>query len=131
MQIEWEEFQDGPEVKTAESLHVSLSPKRNFFLNRKTLEALGDPDAVVMIYDRRRTIVGVRRASIETPNAYRLKRKEQKRGATGRVLYAANFCRRYGIAPSETLAFTNAHVDKDGILVLSLHDVKPIIRTRA
>jgi hypothetical protein len=131
MQIDWEEFDEGAARKKGECVHVTLSRKRTFFLNQKAIEALGDPDAVVLLYDRRRSIVGMRRSSVDAPNAFRLKRKEQKRNFPGRVVYAANFCRRYGIDPSETLAFTDAHVDKDGVLVLSLHEVKPFPQRRA
>jgi hypothetical protein len=101
----------------------------NFFLNQKTLEALGEPDAVVMMYEPRRSTIGIKRAPIDRTNSYRLRAKDQGR-STGKMLYAANFCRFHHIRPDETLRFTAAEVNKDGILVLSMHDVHSVKKIR-
>lgn len=90
------------------------------------LAALGEPDAVVMMYDRRQQTIGIQRSPLDRRNAYRLRRKD--RDNNGRVLYAANFCRHYHIKPDKTLAFTNAEVDKNGVLVLSMHAVRRVGR---
>lgn len=125
MERKWEIFEDGPANPEGERIHVTLSARRNFYLNGKALEALGDPDAVLLMYDRRYQTIGVSRTSIDKRGAYRLKPKERGRSG-GRMLYAANFCRAFGVRPDETLSFFDASVDKDGVLVLDMHSVKPV-----
>jgi len=39
------------------------------------------------------------------------------------MVHAMSFCKHYGIKPTETLAFISPEINKDGILVLNLHDV--------
>ncbi len=82
------------------------------------MDALGAPDGVALLFDRKRQIIGVMPSALNRPHAYRL--RHQYRGSRSRVITARNFCRHYAINPSETLAFPNAIVNKDGILVLDL-----------
>ena len=42
------------------------------------------------------------------------------------MVHAKNFCRHYAINPTETLAFLSPEVNKDGILVLDLNDVRSV-----
>ena len=52
-------------------------------------------------------------------HSYRLR---QKRGmGAGRMIGAKNFCTKYQIKPAETVWFPKASVNKDGILLLDLH----------
>ncbi len=122
MELKWEEFEDGPVVQNTEQIHVTINRRGNLYLNGRTLVAMGEPDAVVMMYDRRQQTIGIKRSPLDRRSAYRLRRKDRDRN--GKMLYATNFCRRYHINPDKTLAFTNAEVDKNGILILSLHEVR-------
>lgn len=45
-----------------------------------------------------------------------------------RVITVKGFCRNYGIATAETLAFREAAVNRDGVLVLDLQKVMPVGR---
>lgn len=121
---DFEVFEQGPIEQSAKRIYVTLNGRGNFYLNRRAIEALGEPDAVTLMYDRRRSIIGVTRAPVERQNAFRLKRKE--RGQGSRMVYAANFCRHYSINPDETLRFTAAEVNKDGVLVLDLNEVRVV-----
>lgn len=67
---------------------------------------MGEPDAVILFYDRRMQTIGIKRATLSKQNAYRLKLKEAEK-TSGRMLYAGNFCRHYNIRPDTTLAFIN------------------------
>jgi hypothetical protein len=79
-------------------------------LNREAWEALGEPDRVVLLYDRRRKAVGVRPAPPEDPDAYAVGRP---RGAF--VVSARAFVRHYGIT-AEAARRYDAAVE-DGVLV--------------
>ena len=125
MELNWEEFEEGPVEANSKRLHVSINRRGNMFLNRHAIDAMGEPQAVVLLYDRRRSIIGLKPASSNRHNAYRLKRKNR---ASGRVLYSSNFCRRFAICPDETLGFTAAEINKDGILILDLNEVRAVRR---
>jgi hypothetical protein len=121
MNYDWKIFEHGPVEAPGGRIRVSLNPRGNIFLNGKAVEALGQADAVVLMYDSRRSVIGLQRAPLDRPNAFRLKRKA--RGYEGRLVYAANFCRANSICPDETLRFAAPVVNKDGILLLDLNDV--------
>jgi hypothetical protein len=65
------------------------------------------------------------RDCVENIPAITVRPQENKRSAA-KMLYAANFCRFHHIKPDETLRFTGADVNKDGILILSLHEVRSV-----
>ena len=125
MDWNWENFEHGPVEGHAERVYVTVNRRGNFFFNRRALEAMGEPDAVTMMFDRRRSTIGIRRSPIDQKSAFRLKLKERSR-SQGRMLYASNFCRLYHIRPDETLRFTGAEVNKDGILILDLNEVQSV-----
>ena len=118
---EWEIYKANSGVPAGRRVHVTMNRRGNFYLNVKALEALGGPETVVLMYDRRALVIGLARASFE--RACWLRKKDGDRSG-GRVIYAANFCREFGIKPEKTLSFVNAEVDKDGILLLDLQTVR-------
>jgi hypothetical protein len=121
MEWNWEEFEHGPVEASSKRLHVTIDRRGHLFLNRHTIEAMGEPDAVTLMYDRRRSTIGLMRSPLGKPNAYRLKRKSK---TSGRIIYTSHFCRHYSICPDETLSFTAAAVNKDGVLILDLNEVR-------
>ena len=125
MNADFEIFEAGPVVKNTDRVHVTINKLGHIFLNRRTLEGLGEPDAVTLMYDRRRSIIGIMPSPLHRSHAYPLKRKDA-RTSRGRMVHAKNFCRHYAINPTETLAFLSPEVNKDGILVLDLNDVRSV-----
>jgi hypothetical protein len=120
MEWNWEELEHGPMDANPKRLHVTIDRRGHLFLNRHAIEAMGEPDAVTLIYDRRRSTIGLKRSPLDKPNAYRLKRKSRSKA---KMLYISHFCRHYSICPDETLAFA-AEVNKDGVLILDLNEVR-------
>jgi hypothetical protein len=125
MDWNWEEFTDGPASGSADRMHITVNRRGCFHLSRRAIERLGEPDSVVLMFDRRRGVIGMVQAPFNKPNAFRLKRKQGK-AAASRVVYAANFCRRYAICPDDTIAFNDAKVDKDGVPILDLNEVRSV-----
>ena len=89
------------------------------------VEALGDPDAVTLMYDRRRSIMGIIPSPLHKTHSYPLRSKDGAR-SRGRMIYAMNFFRNYGIRATETMAFTSPDINKDGILILNLNEVRSV-----
>lgn len=121
---EWEEFELGPVVSNSGGVYATLNRRGNIYLNRTAFEKLGEPEQVVLLYDRRRSRIGITRAEAAKRNAFRLRRKDAGRSGS-RVIYAANFCRHYRIKTDQTYAFPAAEVDRQGILILDLNSVSP------
>ncbi len=114
---QWEEFKGGPTGKPGERMHVSLNSKGLILLNRKAFEALGEPRAVILSFERRNSKIGIRSASPALSNAFPVKPRPE---AHSRIVHASPFCRNYGIRVSGTVAFAGVSIDSDGMLVLDL-----------
>ena len=120
----WEEFEEGPGEKTSDKIHATINKRRYLYLNERAFQAIGDPDAVVLMYDAYHQTIGVKASTIDKRNAFRPKRKDNRVG--GCIVYAANFCRRYNIKPKSTLAFVRAEVDSDGVLILAMRETMSV-----
>jgi hypothetical protein len=57
--------------------------------------------------------------------SYRLRNKDGVRSG-GQMVYAMKFFRTCGIRPTENLAFTSPDINKDGILILNLNEVRSV-----
>ena len=139
MDMNFELYEEGPAEWTRERVHVTLSKDFHLFFNRWAVEALSTPrgdapagapggrcEGVALLFDRRRQVIGVMPASLGKKHVYRLR---QKRGmGEARVISVRGFCRKFGIKPAETVAFTAAAVNRDGILMLDLQKVTTVGR---
>ena len=67
----WEEFAD-PGTPSIAELHVSMSPKGNIHLSRRSFEALGCPSHVVMLWDSDKDTAGILPVPPRTVNAFRV-----------------------------------------------------------
>lgn len=126
MDFNFELYEEGEEGRTRDRVHVTLSKENKIYFSGKAVEALGRPDGVALMYDRRRQAIGVMPSALNRKHAYRLRQKAGMGG--GRVITAKNFCRHHDIKPEETLAFRSAWVTKDGVMILDLQDVRPVNR---
>jgi hypothetical protein len=73
---------------------VRLNNKCVLVLNRVAHQRLGSPEAVVLLYDPRYRVVGLRAASPDRSNAFPLKQRYKKgsNGSTGMLaIYATDF----------------------------------------
>lgn len=122
MDFNFELYEGGEAGRTRDRVHVTLGKDSHIYFSGKAVEALGRPEGVALMYDRRRQAIGVMPSAPDRKHAYRLRQKAGM--GAGRVITAKNFCRYFEIKPSETLAFRNASVNRDGILVLDLHSVE-------
>lgn len=126
MEYSWEEFSDGAALNTKNRIHVTINSRCKIFFKRHALAALGLPNGVALMYDRHQKVIGVKASPLNRKGCYPLWKK-QERKSNGRMITAANFCRKYAIAPNETLAFPNAEV-RDEILILDLNDVRSVAK---
>lgn len=117
----WEEFPVGPGLGGNNgSLRVTLNRKGEFMIGAKAYEAMGEPEAAVLLFDRRNETVGIAPAEKEAVNAYPMNKKTKGRH---RVVRANLFCRHHLIFVPRTAAFGKAEIDQDGTLVLPLRSL--------
>ena len=101
---------------------VTLQKRGNFSLNRAAFNALGDPEAVELLYDRTERLIGMRSASLNNRLAYPV-RKQQNAAS---YLIAGNaFNQFYGIETGSTRRW-NA-VMSDDILVVDLKQQAQVV----
>jgi hypothetical protein len=118
MVMDWEVFRGGPTLPKRDRLHVTLNPRGAILINHKVFEAMGRPEAALLLYDERRQTIGVQPAAAGTEYSFPLKQKDN---VTHRTIYAWPFCKFHKLKPSRTVVFGNAEFDHDGILLLDLH----------
>lgn len=114
----WMELGEGPKKAYRDEIYASLNYRSEIVINRRAFAELNHPEAVVLLFDPDRDTIGLRPASVETLNAYRLKPK----GSSGhRVVNARPLTLKHDIRIDGTVRFRTAAVE-NGILVLDLRN---------
>ena len=89
-----------------------------------THERMGEPDGYVLLFDRARNAIGLKPARMGvTRNAYRVRRK-YKGTNRNRTIFARPLCEEFGIAVEKTIVFRTCAIDRDGVLVLRLDQIR-------
>lgn len=114
----WDEFFGGPNLPSDKRMHITMSKLGNILLNARTYENLGQPEAAILLYDKRNSVIGVRPASVDVGHAFHFKRRPKLKH---RVIQAIPFCRHHNIKVNRTIAFPEATIDPDGTLLLDMH----------
>ena len=117
MIIHWDEFEAGPTEPPSERVHVTLSPKNVILLNGNIYEQMGKPEAVVLMFDKVHSLIGLRPARADRPGAFPVKHKPP---GSHRLVRATPFCKHHGIKVDRPTAFIEPELDGDGILRLDL-----------
>ena len=139
MNMNFELYEGGEVEWTRGRVHVTLNKHCHLFFSRRAIEALtatprgdapaGTParcEAVALLFDKRQKVIGVMPARPGQKHSYTLRAKRGMGGA--RLITAKGFCKTYGIATGETIAFEGASVNRDGVLMLDLQKVTAVGR---
>ena len=113
----WEEFEDGPTISRESRMHVTLSPRSVIHLNGNVYEKLGKPNFVRLFFDRLNCRIGILPARGAIPHAFPVKVKGKGRH---RIIWAAPFCKCYGIHFDRIRTFVDPEIDNEGNLRLDL-----------
>lgn len=110
------------------TLYATLSPAGDIALSGYTHEALGEPDSFVLLFDRERSVIGLKpaRSSVEK-NAYPIKVRGNRGGVK---LRGHRLCREFGITVPHTVRFHQCQIDNNGVLILDLNQTRPGGRSR-
>jgi len=110
------------------TLYAAIYTNGTITLSRHTHEALGSPEACVLLYDRDTNVVGLRPANKALDkDAYPVAPKGTH---GGQRIYAHRLIHEFGIYLSETVRFPRCIIDREGTLILDLKDVQPAMKKR-
>ena len=121
----WEEFEAGPTEPKGSRLHVTLNFKGQILLNKVAVEAIGEPKAVSLFFDKVNSLIGIRPANALAKKPFPLKASQTMHS---RRIYASPFCKNYNIRTEGTIAFFNIDIDKEGMMILDLTKTSKISR---
>ena len=125
---QWNEFKGRAVTLERGRLRVSLNKQCQLILNRVAHERMGSPEAVVLLYDERYRVVGLRPAQADLINAFPLKPRYRtgKNGKWGLMgICAKPFFKAHGIHPERTLTFDEPKFES-GILELNLQTAREL-----
>lgn len=124
MEYNFERFEDKPRAMTGKEPHVSIFSYGKIYLIKRAVELLGEPDAVALFYDNRRSVIGIQGVPPSRHYAVHLQKKDKR--SHGSTIAATSFFNHYAIRPSGTLAFRSPTLNPDGILILDLNEVDSV-----
>lgn len=123
MKLRWEEFTQKSNYRT-EMMRVSLNARGHFLLNQKAVSELGEPEALILLFERSSRLIGMKPSQSDVEHAYELKRQ----GATQNyLLRAKSFCSYYGINVGDSIVFNDVRIE-NGMAVLKLDNVTEVVR---
>lgn len=112
---QFERFTGGPFVRTSDQMYASLSSKGTLVLNRRLYEAFGVPEAVVLSFDRKNSIIALDTAHRSLKEAFPVIRKDGYW-----YIRTSPFCKHFGIRIDKTVQFQYPKIDDTGRLRLDL-----------
>lgn len=112
----WVEFAASPAPRAGRAMYVSLNQRGLIVLNRHTYKAMGEPEAVQLLFDADNVTIGLRPCELLMPNAFKINR----RGESGtHIITATRFTKAHQINPTGTIRFLKPHIE-DGVLILDI-----------
>lgn len=108
-----------------DGIRVTMGPDGVIYMNAAAWDALGRPEAVEMMYDKPRQVIGLQKCSRLTDGAFLVKPKS---GSKGRIIHASAFCMHFLIKMHRTGLFNDAYIDQNGTMQLHLTTVSAVTR---
>lgn len=106
-------------------MRVTLGPRGDIYLNLKAGEAIGRPEAVDLLFDWGRRVIGLIPAKPWVPNSFPVRLKFR---GNGHVIHASPFCVHFLIKPQRTVIFNEVQIDDQGIMSLPLDSITAVTR---
>ena len=121
MDDEWEEFERGPRTDFG-PLHVTISPSGRLLIGARAVMEMGDPPAIMLLFNKKERIIGVR--TVHPRNQKALPMTSNSRD-NHRVVTVYRFLKTYGIELERRVMFTTPVIE-DGMLKLDLKNTIPV-----
>jgi hypothetical protein len=118
-EMSFEEFDRRSRPKRSDPA-LTIQSKGVFSLNQAAYDALGQPEAVVLLMNQEARVMAFRPATLKETNAYRV--RSVPRGHSY-VVAGKAFCDRYEISTEKTRAYTAEQ--QDNLLTVNLQQAEP------
>lgn len=122
----WTPFRGKPNTSIrSDGIRVTLSPHGVIYMNSKAWDALGSPEAVELMFDPGRRVIGLKPIHPWEPYSFPVMHKNS---ANGKVIYASPFCVDINVRPKRTVVFNQAHMEEDGVMELPIDSITAVTR---
>ena len=121
MKRKWEQCPHSEEGTRWSSVYVTMNPVGYISLSKLAYRKLGEPEKVLVLYERSSNTIGLQPATRLAKGAFRVCSK----GSGGRVIRALRLMQEFNIKLPLTVRFMDPEFDQDGILVLDLNNTRP------
>ncbi|MFT3743938.1 MAG: hypothetical protein QM785_06540 [Pyrinomonadaceae bacterium] len=119
----WTKFNGKPNSSIRnEGIRVTMGKRGEFYLNKAAWEALGEPEAVELMFDLGRAVIGMQKVDPWVEDTFPVKAKNT---SSGRIIRANPFVVHHQIKPPRTVIFNKAHMD-EGVLSLPLQAITAV-----
>jgi hypothetical protein len=124
MKTNWRITPKDDKVGQWSAMYVTINPKGHIVMNRRAYEAVGAPEAFLLMYDTLNDRIGLKPVQADEPDAYRAC-PSGRHG--GKLVRAFRLLQDNGLDVPETMQFHDAAVDND-VLILDRKTAKPSAR---
>ena len=121
MKREWKEIKNDSTRAQWAGLYVTINSRGTIVLNRAAYEQAGAPTAFKLLDDPANNTIGLKPTVEKMLNAYKANRSGRH---GGKKISAFRLLSECSLVIKETLEFTDAEIDLDGILILNLRTAK-------
>ena len=122
----WTKFRGKPNsYLRSDSLRVTMGPRGDIYMNKAGWEALGCPEAVELMFDVGRRVIGLKPVEAWQTDSFPVRHKTR---SYGKVIHASPFTVDIRVRPKRTIIFNQAHIDEDGVLSLPLDSITAVTR---
>ena len=99
-----------------DAIRSSINPTGEITFDMRTYRKMGEPQAMVLMYERSTETIGLKPSNPNEPNAVLVRVRHAR---SNRVIRSAPFLKENGIEVPTTLRFADPYIE-DGILVLDM-----------
>ena len=121
MRTDWREVPRDNVIGQWAALYVTMNRKGFLVMSRLTFQRMGEPKAVILLFDQVNNRIGLKPAQLSTRNAYHI---GPSGSHGGKMVRAYRLMQEFGIVIPETIRFQDPEIDEDGILILDLRNAR-------
>ena len=113
-------------MPSGQRLSVSINAKNVLTLNKYTYNMLGRPEAVLVMFDKRASTIGLSPTHAADKDGFEVKLK----GGLNFIVHITPFCRHHGIFIERTERFAKPGLSPEGYLTLNLNETIDVSNRR-
>lgn len=114
-------------MPSRDRISVSINAKSTLTLSKYTRRIIGDPEKVLVMFNKRENIIGLSPTHGSDPDGFDVK---PKGSGQNYVVHIAPFCRHHGIFIERTERFAKPGLTREGFLTLDLNETIDVSNRR-